>query len=142
MKGKSLQGILLLQYQGGPGKKEKITKENCSLSGWNGSLNRITWVVAIPEFLNVETLLHHQDMHTSQGGDSEISYIVVNLQPQGIGQVEINNCKSIIIDKSIKPVIMADAGYNFPSSVHIQPFNGELILVVANHTKEPDKRRH
>ena len=56
--------------------------------------------------------------------------------------MEINNCKSIIIDKSIKPVIMADAGYNFPSSVHIQPFNGELILVVANHTKEPDKRRH
>ena len=34
---------------------------------------------------------------------------------------------------------MADAGNNLPSSVHIQPFNRELILVVLNHTKEPGK---
>ena len=34
---------------------------------------------------------------------------------------------------------MADAGNYLSSSVHIQPFNGELILVVANYTKAPDK---
>ena len=34
---------------------------------------------------------------------------------------------------------MADDGNNLPSSVHIQPFNKELILVVLNHTKEPVK---
>ena len=52
-----------------------------------------------------------KNVETSQGGDSDLSYIAVNLQPQGTSQVEIENCMSIFICKSIKPV-KDDSGDN------------------------------
>ena len=39
-----------------------------------------------------------------------------------------------------QPVVMADTGDNLPSSVHIQSLYGELVLIVANNTKEPVKK--
>ena len=39
-----------------------------------------------------------------------------------------------------QPVVMAETGNYLPSSVHIQSLYRELILMVANNTKEPVKR--